>query len=285
MSTEYFGRYYVFTLRLCGWHHRICWGFDGHWLCEFDHLDHCIIDVERCDQYSYRDWGRLLDHYQVAWSRGRGAIGIPLYIAQAISIAFYVTGFAECWYFIFPLHDTLLVSVIVWLLILIVSYTSTKFAFRIQYIVMAFIAASIVSIMLGKGQAVYSPGIWDQFSLNGFWPVFAIFFPAVTGILAGASMSGELADPRTSIPKGTLWAISVSFCIYVLLAYWFYKQVPLSELKANTEIAIQLGRWQWLVIAGIMGATLSSAFSHGGGQSPNFTGTWKTFTFTVFITV
>ncbi|MCK5581691.1 MAG: Na-K-Cl cotransporter, partial [Candidatus Omnitrophica bacterium] len=39
-----------------------------------------------------------------------GAIGIPLYISQAISIAFYVTGFAECWYFIFPQHDILLVS-------------------------------------------------------------------------------------------------------------------------------------------------------------------------------
>ncbi len=188
-----------------------------------------------------------------------GAIGIPLYIAQAISIAFYVAGFAECWYFIFPQHSMLLVSIIVWFLILIVSYTSAKLAFKIQYVVLAIIVLSIVSIMLGAPKMVNPVGVWDQFSINNFWPAFALFFPAVTGILAGASMSGELKDPRVSIPKGTIWAIAVSLSVYILLAYWFAKQVPLAELQTNTQIAIDLGRWQWVVIAGIMGATLSSA--------------------------
>ena len=188
-----------------------------------------------------------------------GAIGIPLYIAQAISIAFYVAGFAECWYFIFPQHSMLLVSIIVWFLILIVSYTSAKLAFRIQYVVLAIIVLSIGSIMLGKPTAVNPIGAWDQFSIDNFWPAFALFFPAVTGILAGASMSGELKDPRASIPKGTIWAIAVSLSVYILLAYWFAKQVSPAELLTNTQIAIDLGRWQWVVIAGIMGATLSSA--------------------------
>jgi len=188
-----------------------------------------------------------------------GAIGIPLYIAQAISIAFYVAGFAECWYFIFPQHNMLLVSIIVWFLILIVSYTSAKLAFRIQYVVLAIIILSIGSILLGDPRTVNPAGVWDQFSINNFWPAFALFFPAVTGILAGASMSGELKDPRISIPKGTIWAIAVSLSIYILLAYWFAKQVPLAELLTNTQIAIDLGRWQWVIIAGIMGATLSSA--------------------------
>ena len=190
-----------------------------------------------------------------------GAIGIPLYISQAISIAFYVTGFAECWYFIFPRHDILLVSLLVWFLILIVSYTSTKLAFRIQYVVMAFIGASILSIMLGKGAEAHAVAVWDQFSVKNFWVSFAIFFPAVTGILTGASMSGELKDPKISIPKGTLWAIAVSFVIYTALTFWFAKQVPLAELRINTKIAVDLGRWHWLVIAGIMGATLSSALA------------------------
>jgi len=188
-----------------------------------------------------------------------GAIGIPLYIAQAISIALYIAGFSECWYFIFPQHSMLLVSLIVWLLILIVSYISAKLASKIQYIVLAVIAASIVSIMLGGGGETIPINAWDQFSVKSFWPAFALFFPAVTGILAGASMSGELKEPRVSIPKGTIWAIVVSFCIYALLAYWFATQVPLAVLRTNTLIAIDLGRWHWLVIAGIMGATLSSA--------------------------
>ena len=188
-----------------------------------------------------------------------GAIGIPLYIAQAISIAFYIAGFAECWHFIFPQHSMLLVSIIIWFLILIVSYASTKLAFQIQYVILAIIGASIVSIILGDARVVNSASIWDQFSINHFWPAFALFFPAVTGILAGASMSGELKDPKVSIPKGTIWAIGVSFCMYVLLAYWLAKQVSLTELRTNAQIVIDLGRWQWPVIAGIMGATLSSA--------------------------
>ena len=105
-----------------------------------------------------------------------GAIGIPLYISQAISVAFYVTGFAECWYFVFPQHDMLAVSLIAWLLILIVSYTSAKFAFRVQYIIMAFIGASIVSIMFGQGQETHSIVIWDQFSLTNFGLYLRSFF-------------------------------------------------------------------------------------------------------------
>ncbi|HQP10054.1 MAG TPA: Na-K-Cl cotransporter, partial [Candidatus Omnitrophota bacterium] len=80
------------------------------------------------------------------------AIGIPLYISQAISFAFYVIGSAECWRFIFPDHDILAVSVVIWFLILVVSYTSARLAFRVQYVIMAIIGASLVSILLGKEQ-------------------------------------------------------------------------------------------------------------------------------------
>jgi len=132
--------------------------------------------------------------------------------------------------------------------------------------VLAVIIASIVSIMMGQRATVQPAGLWNGFSFTNFWDVFAIFFPAVTGILAGASMSGELVEPRTSIPKGTIGAIVVSFLIYVLLAYWFYRQIPLTELRDNTQIAIEMGRWQWLVIAGIMGATLSSALAMAVGS-------------------
>lgn len=194
------------------------------------------------------------------------AIGIPLYISQAVSIAFYITGFAEGWAFLFPQHDPFLISLAAWIGILAVSYASAKLAFQIQYLVMAVIVASIVSICMGKGMQVMPAGAWERFSFQGFWPSFAIFFPAVTGILAGASMSGELKDPRVSIPKGTVWAIIVSFGVYLFLAYWFYRQVPLSDLRTNTSIAMDLGRWPSLVIAGIMGATLSSALAMAVGS-------------------
>ncbi|MCD4781086.1 MAG: amino acid permease [Candidatus Omnitrophica bacterium] len=188
-----------------------------------------------------------------------GAIGLPLYISQAVSVAFYITGFGESWLFVFPGHSILLVSLGAWFVLLLVSYFSTKLAFRIQYAILALIVLSLVSIFGTKEIASDNFSFFGGFSSLNFWSVFAIFFPAVTGILAGASMSGELKDPRISIPKGTLWAIAVGFVVYISLAYFFASRVPLDVLINNQKIAIDLGRWKILVIAGTMGATLSSA--------------------------
>ncbi|MCB9747327.1 MAG: amino acid permease [Candidatus Omnitrophica bacterium] len=190
-----------------------------------------------------------------------GAIGIPLYLSQAISVAFYIAGFSECWLYIFPDHNSLIISIIVWCVLFIITLFSAKLAFRIQYFIMAVIVLSLISIILGKGQGDLSSNLWQSVSVKGFWEAFAIFFPAVTGILAGASMSGELIDPKKDIPRGTLWAIIVSFIIYVGLAVCFASKVPALVLSADYVISIEMGRWSFLVILGIMGATLSSALN------------------------
>ena len=78
-----------------------------------------------------------------------GAIGIPLYLSQALSVAFYITGFSECWVAVFPAHSFILVSLAAWLLLLAISYTSARLAFRLQYLIMAIIALSLVSVFLG----------------------------------------------------------------------------------------------------------------------------------------
>lgn len=188
-----------------------------------------------------------------------GAIGSPLYISQALSVAFYVTGFTECWTSVFPNHSFILVNVIAWSVLFAISSISTKLAFRIQYIIMALIGLSIVSVFMAK--STIAPASLQMVGTGdvGFWPVLAVFFPAVTGILAGASMSGELEDPAKSIPFGTILAIGCSFVIYALIAWWFAGNIDKEHLVANTSIIIEVARWRWAVIAGIMGATISSA--------------------------
>ena len=74
-----------------------------------------------------------------------GSIGIPLYLAQAISSAFYITGFSECWLFVFPSHNPLIISIIAWAVLLLISYISTKLAFKVQFFIMALIGLSIFS--------------------------------------------------------------------------------------------------------------------------------------------
>lgn len=89
--------------------------------------------------------------------------------------------------------------------------------------------------------------------------VFAVFFPAVTGIMAGANMSGELKNPRRSIPVGTLAAIGVSTVVYLVLAYWLARSATPEELLNNYTILIDRAAWLPIVIGGLLGATFSSA--------------------------
>jgi hypothetical protein len=91
--------------------------------------------------------------------------------------------------------------------------------------------------------------------------VFAVFFPAATGIMAGANMSGELEEPRSSIPVGTLGAIAVSFVVYVALAFWLARSASPKELVSNYTIMIARAYWGPAVMAGLLGATFSSVLA------------------------
>ena len=80
-------------------------------------------------------------------------------------------------------------------------------------------------------------------------------------------MSGELKDPKRSIPIGTLWAIGVSFIIYMALAYWLAKTATEEELLNNYYIMVEKAYVGPIIIAGILGATFSSALASIIGSS------------------
>ncbi len=76
----------------------------------------------------------------------------------------------------------------------------------------------------------------NNFSGIGYWAVFAVFFPASTGIMAGANMSGELKDPRKSIPVGTMSAIGLSLIVYLALAWWLAASASTDDLLGNYTV-------------------------------------------------
>lgn len=190
-----------------------------------------------------------------------GAIGMPLYLSQAFSVAFYIIGFTELWQTLFPLHPAKLVSFLTWLFLTILSLISARLAFRIQYLILVAMALSIISFMAGPSHGNTGLVWTGNYQQASFWGTFAIFFPAVTGILTGASMSGELREPRRSIIRGTLAAIFTGFIIYVLLAYLFSQRTSQEVLLNDTLVILKLALYKPLIIAGILGATLSSALS------------------------
>lgn len=188
-----------------------------------------------------------------------GSVGIPLYIAQTLSTALYIVGFTEGWVWAFPEYPPWLVAMLVWLIVLTISSISASFATRIQYLVMIVLALSIVSFLATPELPGGNVSLLGSFEEAQFWEVFAVFFPAVTGILAGANMSGDLANPRRAIPLGTMSAIVVTMAIYLVIAYVAATAGTLSELRANQMFMVEKARWEALVVAGILGATFSSA--------------------------
>ncbi len=200
-----------------------------------------------------------------------GSVGIPLYLSQTLAISMYIFGFREGWLYIFPGHHALLVDVAVFAFLFGVAFVSAKLAFRVQYLILAVIIAALASV----GGSVFTGGLeydiqwWGEFpggpenAFEGisFWVVFAVLFPAATGIMAGANMSGELKNPKKSIPLGTLSAVGISYLIYMAIAYWLAKVAPVEELVSNYNVMIDYALWAPAVLAGLLGATFSSALA------------------------
>jgi len=202
-----------------------------------------------------------------------GAIGIALTVGTALSISLYVVGFSESFLSIDVVSRIInlessvqsfrIVGSIVLLILIIIALISTSLAIKTQYIILGAIVLSIVSIFVGFGintdfhpdtpvLSIFSDGLSIE-------KVFAIFFPAVTGFTAGVAMSGDLRDPKKNIPKGTLLSIAVGFVVYLSLTIGFAFFVSRDNLLNDSNIAVNIAWIPSLVIAGIWGATLSSA--------------------------
>lgn len=195
-----------------------------------------------------------------------GAIGIPLYLAQALSGALYIYGFAETWLIIFPGHPMWAVILSVFAVAYLTAFISTKLAFKLQGLVMFAVLASLASIALGLTSVAnettfHNPQLWGTFEAGGFWQLFAVFFPAGTGIMVGASMSGSLEKPRRSIPRGTLAAVGVALFVYLFMAVWYSVLADPATLRNDTLIVIEKAAWGELVIAGILASTFTATLS------------------------
>lgn len=194
-----------------------------------------------------------------------GSISVPLYLAQAISTSLYVFAFAEGWQRIFPGSSQVWVVLATFIALFLIAYASATLASRVQFLILAVVGFSLFSILLGSFPTAVQPGmvqsptLWGAFPDGDFWYVFSVFFPAVTGIMAGISLSGDLKEPRRSIPIGTMSAISLALLIYLALAFWLARVATPADLLANTTIMVDKAYFGWAVLAGLLGATFSSA--------------------------
>ncbi len=88
--------------------------------------------------------------------------------------------------------------------------------------------------------------------------LFGVLFPATCGILAGASMSGDLKNPSKSIPKGTLGGLGLTFFSYTLVILAIAASVTRESLYRNVNIVQDTNISGILILAGEIASTFFS---------------------------
>ena len=174
------------------------------------------------------------------------AVGVPLFFAQALGISFYILGFSESLVTEFPsllpeiasflhlpddiigfcdVYYSQIVGIVTLLLLTGMAYKSADLVLKSQFVIMVIIAVSLLSFFCGgePSQELVLPAYMGE--RVGFWAVFAVIFPAVTGIEAGIAMSGDLKDPKKSLPRGTMAAVLLGYVVYVAVVLFLWSVV------------------------------------------------------------
>ncbi|XP_016966176.1 solute carrier family 12 member 2 isoform X3 [Drosophila biarmipes] len=193
-------------------------------------------------------------YYMISRSLGPefgGSIGLIFSLANAVACAMYVVGFCESmlammttfdWKIVDAgVQDVRIIGCITILLLLIIVVVGMEWEAKAQIGLLIILLVAIGDFVIGsfigpksdlelaKGFLGYNATLFKNNLFadyrpekgsgiqHDFFSVFAIFFPAATGILAGANISGDLKDPQKSIPKGTILAIVITTGTYLIM--------------------------------------------------------------------
>lgn len=199
-----------------------------------------------------------------------GTIGISLYFSQAISIAFYMLAFAEAFTPAFGWFQgltgiepqTWMISIPATVLLLVLMITKgADLGVAVLWVVVVTLGLSLFMFFIGSSSSA-SPGL-DIFAKvenpDKFFVVFAIIFPAFTGMTAGVGLSGDLKNPRKSIPLGTLSATLAGLVIYIFVVIKMAYSLSPEELAADQFAMSKIAVWGPIIPIGLAAASISSA--------------------------
>ncbi|WDP91117.1 MAG: amino acid permease [Desulfobacter sp.] len=212
------------------------------------------------------------DYYLISRTLGKefgGAIGLVLFLAQSVSIGFYCIGFGEAVEGLLQASGTQISSQAIGfaavLFLFVLAWFGADLATKFQYVVMGFLVLALASFYAGGIQNWDTGLLIENWSVSepkmGFWPLFAIFFPAVTGFTQGVSMSGDLEDPGKSLPSGTFAAVGLSIAVYFSAAIIFSASNTMDSLVTDYDAMKKTAAAGFLIDAGVIAATLSSAMA------------------------
>ncbi|XP_052280558.1 solute carrier family 12 member 2-like isoform X2 [Dreissena polymorpha] len=208
-------------------------------------------------------------YYMISRSLGPeygGSIGVIFSIANAVAVAMYVVGFAETVRDLLRDHgaimvdeqnDIRIIGCITVTVLLVIAIIGLEWETRAQLVLLAVLLIAIANFVVGtfippserklaRGFVGYRGDVFvsnmkpDFRDGQGFFSVLSIFFPAATGILAGANISGDLKHPQKDIPKGTLLAIACTSFSYLFII-WLLGATSLRESTGSLVTVASLG--------------------------------------------
>lgn len=201
-------------------------------------------------------------------------IGIALYLSQAISVAFYVIAFSEAFSPLFEYvketyNMTLPAQVVSLPTMMILGFFIVKkgsnMGLSALYFVVMVLFFSLLMFFLGDTSFQNTNEVNGFFSRefrnsDQFFIVFAIIFPAFTGMTAGVGLSGDLKNSQKSIPLGSISATLLGMIIYILIIWKLSGSLSPESLLGNQLIMSDVAIWGSVVIPlGLAASTLSSA--------------------------
>ncbi len=201
-----------------------------------------------------------------------GVIGISLFLSQAISVAFYLVAFAEAFAPVYEavqsawgiaVDPRLAGLAALALLVALMLTRGASLGVRALWLVSAVLMGAILSFLLGEAPEAIRPEGLNLIATienpDSFAVVFAIVFPAFTGMIAGLGLSGDLRDPGRSIPLGTITATLAGMAIYTLVAVKLAGSATPEALAADQFVMADIALWGPSIHIGLGAAALSSA--------------------------
>jgi len=228
-------------------------------------------------------------YYMISRSLGPsfgGTVGLLFGVGNAIATSMYLIGFAEVIVEIVGVQfGDKIMDIRIWSNIALLFETilallgGMKLDMRSSMILLVFIISVILLIYIGSFYQIdrdegiigfdgnnFTENMRSGFTVYqgikyDFFKVLAIFFPACTGIMAGANISSQLKNPSVNIPTGTLSAIGITTMVYITLVFILGAIVVRHTLIENQLILQLISVYSPLFLGGVFAATLSAAIT------------------------
>ena len=202
-------------------------------------------------------------------------IGIALFLSQTISVSFYIIAFTEAFQFFFnwflagwgiSLPKQIISVPTLLMLAYVILKQGSGSGMKLLYIINFILLIVLLLFFMGKPieatestTSIISENL-GFFNKEQFFILFAICFPAFTGMTAGVGLSGDLRNPGKSIPLGTMLGTIVGLIIYILVVWKLAVSASQADLQGDQMIMSRITLFGAIAIpVGLAACAFSSA--------------------------